>query len=46
MHSSAQAQTEPTLLEELRSSMLLFAIALGTTGGAVVATRLLLRVLG
>jgi hypothetical protein len=46
MDLPAAALPEPTLLQELRSSVLLFAIALGTTGGTVVATRLLLRVLG
>jgi hypothetical protein len=46
MDMPASGLPEPTLLQELRSSMMLFAIALGTTGGTVVATRLLLRVLG
>lgn len=46
MDVPAAGLPEPTLLEELRSSVLLFALALGTTGGAVLATRLLLRVLG
>ena len=46
MDMQAAGLPEPTLLQELRSSVLLFAIALGTTGGTVVATRLLLRVLG
>lgn len=40
------AQAEPTLLQELRSSALLFAMAIGTTAGTVVAARLLMRVLG
>ena len=46
MDMPVTAQHEPTLVEEFRSSMLLFAIALGTTGGTVLATNLLLRVLG
>ena len=45
MDLSAQGHPEPTLLQELRSSMLLFAAAIGTTGGTVVAVRLLLRIL-
>lgn len=40
------AQAEPSLLQELRSSALLFGMAIGTTVGTVVAARLLLRVLG
>lgn len=46
MDMPAQVHAEPTLIEEFRSSMLLFALAIGTTGGAVIATRVLLRVLG
>jgi hypothetical protein len=46
MDMPAPQVSEPTLLQELRSSLMLFAVALGTTGGTVVATRLLLRVLG
>jgi hypothetical protein len=44
MDMPAPQVSEPTLLQELRSSLMLFAV--GTTGGTVVATRLLLRVLG
>ena len=46
MQASLRPQAEPTLLQELRSSALLFAMAIGATGGTVIAARLLLRVLG
>jgi hypothetical protein len=46
MDAPLTGSTEPTLMQEFRSSALLFAIALGTTGGTVAATRLLLKVLG
>jgi hypothetical protein len=41
----AEARSEPTLAEELRSSAMLFAMALATTVGTVVLTRLLLKVI-
>jgi hypothetical protein len=45
MKIAAAARPEPTLLEELRSSALLFGLALGTTAVTVAGTQLLLKAL-
>ena len=45
MKVSAIARPEPTLFEELRSSALLFGLALGTTAATVGGTQLLLKAL-
>ena len=45
MKGSALAPPEPTLMEELRSSALLFGLAVATTAGSVAGAQLLLRAL-
>jgi hypothetical protein len=45
MKGSVLARPEPTLMEELRSSAMLFGLAVATTAGSVGCAQLLLRAL-
>jgi hypothetical protein len=45
MKGSLLARPEPTLLEELRATAMLFGVAVATTAGTVAGTQLLLKAL-